>query len=644
MRLKTIALFILCILPLTIIAQQYELSSKSKRAQKAYLKAAEYYQAGDLPFALIELEKATDTDPLFIEAWMLKGDIKEDQKLIPDAIKCYEKAIEINPDFFPRNFYNLARMELTIGLYDECKKNYEEYLSYPDPNKNLLTKIRSDLLNCEFAISAIKNPVPFDPKSMGDSINTQYNEYSPTLTVDEQTFIITRQRPRDEQTIHSLELEEDFYISKRSDSVWSKAKKMAPPMNSHGNEGAQCISPDGQFMYLTICSRSDGYGSCDLYYSKREGDKWSTPVNMGRTVNSGSWDSQPSISPDGKTIYFASAREGGKGNMDIWKTNFENGQWQTPVNLGESINTIKGDMSPFIHPDGQTLYFTSNGHVGMGANDIYYARMDSNGNFTKYVNLGYPINTYKDEGFLIVNAKGDKAYFASDQLGGKGGMDLYTFELYEAARPVTVTYMKGIVFDKNTRQRLEARFELINLETGQIVVQSNSDAASGEFLVSLPNEKNYALNVSREGYLFFSENFTLKYKHDATDPYIKDIPLQPVEKGTTVILKNIFFDFDKFDLLPASQVELTRLVDLLKKNAKMKIEIGGHTDNKGAKEYNQLLSENRAKSVYNYLIQNGIDKSRLSYKGYGLTLPIDTNETEQGRANNRRTEFKVIEF
>ncbi len=627
-----------------LTAQPIELSSKSKKACKAYMKAASYYQAKDYAYALIELDRATNTDPYFIEAWMMKGDIKEDQKHIEEAISCYEKALEINPDFFPRNFYNLARLQLSLGKYADSKKNYEIYLSYPDPNPHLLPRIRFDLQCCDFAIWATGHPVPFDPQNMGDSINTQYNEYSPTLTVDEQTFIITRQRPRDEMTIHSLDFEEDFFISKRIEGAWGKARKMPSPMNSHGNEGAQCISPDGKFMYLTICNRADGYGSCDLYYSKREGDKWSTPKNMGNVVNSSTWDSQPTISPDGKTIYFASAREGTKGNMDLWKTTFVNGIWQKPVNLGDSINTSRGEMSPFIHPDGRTLYFTSNGHVGMGLNDIYFSRMDTAGNWSKPVNLGYPINTYKDEGFLIVNAKGDKAYFASDQLGGYGGLDLYTFELYEEARPVVVTYMKGVVYDKNTMGKLEASFELIDLATGDIVVSSSSDPVTGEFLVSLPNERNYALNVSLQGYLSFSENFTLKGEHDKTDPFLKDIPLQPLQEGAIVILKNIFFDFDKYELLPESRIELDRWVEHLSKNPRLKIEIGGHTDNKGSKEYNQLLSENRARSVYNYLIEKGIDKTRLTYKGYGLTMPIDTNDTEEGRANNRRTEFKVISF
>lgn len=644
MRSLKIFVLLALLLPMNLLAQPMQLSSKNKKACKAYLKAAQYYQANDIPFAEIELERALKADPSFIEAWMMKGDIREDQKKIEEAIACYTKAVEINPDFFPRNFYNLARMEITLGKYAESKQHYETYLSYPDPNPNLKEKIADDLLNCDFGIFAMQHPVPFDPKNMGTNINTTNDEYSPTLTIDEQTFIFTRQRPRDDLTVHSMPFEEDFYISTILNGEWTLARKMPAPINSHGNEGAQCIAPDGQTMYFTICNKADGIGSCDLYYATRQGEMWSKPVNMGNVVNSSTWDSQPTISPDGTTLYFASARSGSIGNMDIWKTVNENGVWKAPVNLGPNINTKKGDMSPFIHPDGKTLYFTSSGHVGMGSNDLYYSRMDDQGQWSVPENLGYPINTFKDEGYLIVNGKGDKAYFASGQFKTEGGMDLYTFDLYEEARPVYVTYMKGIVFDKNTNKRLDAHFELIDLENGEIVVQSNSDPETGEFLVSLPNERNYALNVSRAGYLFYSENFTLKVEKNRTDPFLKDVPLQPMETGVTVVLKNIFFDFDKFDLLPESRVELTHLVDLLNKNPKMKIEIGGHTDNKGTKEYNQLLSENRAKAVFDYLIQHGIDKTRLSYKGYGLEKPIDTNDTEEGRANNRRTEFKVMAF
>ena len=364
---------------------------------------------------------------------------------------------------------------------------------------------------------------------------------------------------------------------------------------------------------------------------------------MGIRVNSSAWDSQPSISSDGKTLYFASSRSGGKGNMDIWKsTRDDNGIWTAPVNLGDSINTGRDEQSPFIHPDGKTLYFCSSGHPGMGSYDIFYSRMDDNGNWSTATNIGYPINSSDADGFLFVNAIGNKAYFSSEKFGGKGGLDIYSFDLYEAARPTAVTYMKGTVYDSKTKKRLQAKFELVDLSNSKTVAQSESDPLTGEFLVSLPSDRNYALNVSRDGYLFYSENFELKGDHSQLKPFMKDVYLQPIEAGSIVILKNIFFDFDKFDLKPESLIELNRLLDLLKKNPALKIEIGGHTDNKGTAEYNQKLSESRSRSVFDFLVNKGIDKSRLSYKGYGLTKPIDTNDTDEGRANNRRTEFKVV--
>jgi outer membrane protein OmpA-like peptidoglycan-associated protein len=269
--------------------------------------------------------------------------------------------------------------------------------------------------------------------------------------------------------------------------------------------------------------------------------------------------------------------------------------------------------------------------------------MDEKGNWSSPVDLAYPINTYADEVNLVVNAKGDVAYISSDKLGGKGKMDIYSFKLYKEAQPIMVTYFKGVVFDKDTKKRLEAKFDLTDLASGSVVSSSSSDPLTGEFLLSLPTEKNYGLNVSKDGYLFYSDHFELKGENSRAKPFIYNVPLEPIRVGQTVILKNIFFDIDKYDLKEESISELTRLIQLLKNNPQLHIEISGHTDNHGSADHNIVLSRNRAQAVYNYLIANGIAKERLSYAGYGMTRPIDTNDTEQGRANNRRTEFSVVE-
>ena len=642
--------FVFTLLLLVVLTSAYsqnsvEYTSRNKKAIKHYENATKLYDNRMNDAAIDEANKAIKEDDKFIEAYYLMAAVFTDKKDIEHAIENYLKGIAIDEQFFPLAYVTTANLQLSIGKYQEAKSNF---LRFSKIKKNLQIHqkelLAKGIEKAEFGIYQLQHPVDFKPINLGDSVNSENDEYLPTLTADEQTLIITVRRPKDEFTVDKTSgYEEDFYISKKYNGVWSKAESIGPPLNSHGNEGAQCISPDGQTIYFTACNRSDGYGSCDIYTAKYIGGQWTKPINLGPNVNTSKWETQPSISADGKTLYFVSNRPGGKGGKDIWKTIInDNGEWGIPVNLGDSINTMKDEISPFIHPDNHTLYFASDGHVGMGGIDLFYAKKINNDTWSKPKNLGYPINTFSDEINLVVNAKGDYAYFSSDKYGGKGRFDLYGFELYKDARPMMVNYMKGKVYDIDTKKRLEAKFELIDLSTGNIEVQSKSDPVSGEFLVCLPVDKNFALNVSKDGYLFYSENISIAGNHSNIKPFIKDVALKPVKIGETVVLNNIFFETDKFDLKEESKIELQKLLTLLKNNSKMRIEIGGHTDNVGGEKHNQLLSENRAKAVYDYLVQNGINQQRLSYKGYASTKPIDSNETEEGRSKNRRTEFSVI--
>jgi outer membrane protein OmpA-like peptidoglycan-associated protein len=359
-------------------------------------------------------------------------------------------------------------------------------------------------------------------------------------------------------------------------------------------------------------------------------------------VNTNRWETQPSFSSDGKTIYFIRG-DYGRGNGDIYTATLQNnGKWSAPKKLSDKINSTGDEESVFIHPDNQTLYFSSDGHVGMGGKDIYVSRRQPNGEWGEAINLGYPINTAGDENSFFVSRDGKTAYFASDRDGGFGGLDIYSFDLYEAARPGKTIYVKGKVFDAVTKLPLEADIDVVDLETKQSVLQYASDKKKGEFLICLPLNKNYAFNTSRPGYLFHSENFALNENKDYK-PIIINIPLSPITKDSSVILRNVFFDTDKFNLKEESKVELDKLVDFLKKNPTLKIELSGHTDNVGDKKHNQVLSENRAKAVEDYLAANGIAKERLTHKGYGDTKPIcPKNDSDDCRQTNRRTEFKVI--
>ena len=316
--------------------------------------------------------------------------------------------------------------------------------------------------------------------------------------------------------------------------------------------------------------------------------------------------------------------------------------WSEPKSVGEKINSLGNEESVFIHPDNQTLYFSSDGLKGMGGLDIYMSRRQPNGEWGEPINLGYPINTFNDENSFVVSADGLHAYFASDRPGGFGMLDIYVFDLYKEARPLLTNYVKGKVVDALTKVPLAANFEIIDIETGKIMLSNVTDKMSGEFIACLPAGKSYMLNVNKEQYLFYSENFECRNENNKQQGFQLSIELNKPAIGETVVLKNIFFDVNKYELKSESFTELNKLIDLLIKNAKFRIEIRGHTDNTGDKESNIILSENRAKSVYDYLIKNGIQASRLAFKGYGDYIPIDSNETEEGRFKNRRTDFKLI--
>ncbi|MBL4653042.1 MAG: PD40 domain-containing protein [Flavobacteriales bacterium] len=631
-QIKYIFLVLICCVVQLATAQQY--TSKDKKAIIAFEKARTHYDYGRDNLAVEELEKAVDIDDNFIEAHILIAQIYLGKKKYKEAIKEYEKSIEIDPKFWHATYYSLAKTQMKIYDYANAITNLEMFLT----SKKLTPAIRAgaewSLAQSKFAANAIKNPVPFEPKNCGASINTDKDEYWPTITADNQVFIFTRSvMPK---------ITEDFFISEKgANGDWLPSKNVGRPINTPDNEGALSLSPDGQFVFFVACQREDSKGSCDLYIAKRSGNLWLKPMNLG-SINSPKWDSSPTFSSDGHTLYFSSARGGGVGGMDIWRTRFDGSKWSRPENVKE-LNTRKDEIAPFIHPDDQTLYFASSGHLGMGGLDLFISRKAEDGTWKSPVNMGYPINTNKEEQGLFVNATGDLAYISSAREGGFGRLDIYSFPLYEEARPQKVTYAKGKVYDMFSKVPLGATCELIDVETEELIVSTGSDDKSGEFLVCLPINKDYALHVSKDGYLFYSETFSMTSQGSSTDPFVLDVPLQPITKeGGTVVLKNVFFNTSKYDLLPKSQAELNKLSDFLIKNSTMKIELGGHTDNQGSKETNQILSENRAKSVLDYLVSKGIEASRLTYKGYGDAMPIATNETPEGRQQNRRTEFKIL--
>jgi outer membrane protein OmpA-like peptidoglycan-associated protein/tetratricopeptide (TPR) repeat protein len=611
---------------------QTKYSTSNKSAIKNYEKASYLLDLNNFDEAKTELSEAITHDNQFIEAFLLLADV---YRVTFDNLKAkenYKSAFLINPNFAPDRYYYYAESELKTGDYEAALLHYTLYRQKGNPNFERIELVDKYILDCKFALEAVKNPVAFKPENLGQSINSKDQEYFATLTADENTLIFTRQILRNE----------DFYRSFKTDTGYTKAQYLSENINTPSyNEGAQCISPDGQFLFFTGCNRPDGLGRCDIYIAQKEGNGWSKPINLGFPINTKGWESQPSLSSDGKTLYFVSDRRGGYGSYDIWKSDIQtDGNWSMPVNLGPKINTKYDEQSPFIHPDDQTLYFSSNGWPGLGQKDIFISRLDSLKEWSHPVNLGYPINTYGEENGLTINAKGTKAFFSSDNFGGYGGFDIYSFDLPQKLRPTPVNYVKGIVFDEETKEKLSAVVDIIDTKTSKSIHIALSDAIDGSFLATLPNNKEYSLNVSKKGYLFYSENFSVE-KNKVGKPIILEVPLQKIAVGKKVVLKNIFFDTNKYDLKSESVAELAKIIEFLNENSKVEIELSGYTDNVGDDGYNLNLSQNRAKAVFDYLKINGIDAARLSYKGYGKASPVAENTTEEGRANNRRTEFLI---
>lgn len=649
----------LLFLALTMAAQGQDYSTQNKKAIKLYERAMETLYQGKNDAAMNGLEQALKEDGAFLEAHLVLADLMSNIDLVSmeengepsrhyrdEAKRHYRAVVESKRDFFTPAWVNLGRLELYDRNYDEAIKCFETYLELDKRESENELDAKRGLKTARFRKEALAHPVPFDPQNLGAAVNSRDDEYLPSLTADGQTLVFTRRFPRKATTTANTKEEEDLYVSTLANGQWSRAERMSEPVNSTDNEGAQCISQDGRIMFYTACNRNDGGGRCDLYMCVNKSGRWSKPRNLGSAVNSGAWEGQPTFSIDGRTLYFVSNRKGGHGGMDIWKTTFDGGQWTAPENLGPEINTEFDEMSPFIHFDDRTLYFSSNRPEGMGGFDLFVAKRGDDGRWDTPTNLGYPINTEGDDNNLIVSADGRTAIFASERQGGQGKMDLYSFELPVESRPTVAICFKGHVSNAKDGQPVASDIRIVDLASGTTVANTSSDSKSGSYIVSLPAGKDYAFHVATNGFLFHSQNVVYGTSHENQNeqwqPVTVDIALHPIESGERIALRNVFFETGCWQILPESEYELAKVVDLLTKNPTLKIELGGHTDNVGRPEANQRLSEQRAKAVYDHLISKGIPSDRLSYKGYGETQPVATNDTDEGRRENRRTEIKVM--
>ena len=618
------------------------LSTKSKKAIELYTEADNFRVRGQFSQAIGLLNQAIQKDRDFAEAYYRLGIVYMTLKDFPQAIKNFEKGLSLTNDIRKQKvfWYDLGESYFTIGDYDKAEEIILQFLKVEVQNQPKIQRARLLASNIAFAKENKNKASAYKLKPLSDTVNAFVMQYFPVLTADQQELIFTRRiggGPDDD---------EDLVISRKtSNGRWGPPESLSKNINSRLNEGTCTISADGRKLIFTSCVGRQGFGSCDLFESVRIGEEWTEPKNLGAAVNSSEWESQPSLSADGRTLYFVSDRRGGVGRRDIWVSYLtDKGEWSRAKNVGKPVNTIYDEISPFIHVNNRILYFASNGLVGFGGYDIFFSERDSSASWSKPKNFGSPVNNHEDQFSLFITADGKKGYYSHEEVKDAGYSTSKIFEMEipeENQIRYKSNYVKGIVRDKATAKPLAASIELINLETNERESLVNSDSVSGAYLMVLTQGAEYALYVNRKGYLFQSLNFNYSEVKDFK-PIVLNIDLEKAKQGTIAVLENIFFEVDKYDLKEKSTTELQKIKRFLVENPDVRVEISGHTDNTGSPVHNQELSEKRAQSVYSYLVAQGLNVERLTTKGYGSHQPIADNETESGRQKNRRIEFKII--
>lgn len=622
---------------LQVKAQTYNPEKINKKAVKIYEQAIEYLRDGSFEEAIPILQKAIAIDSNYLDAILSLAGVYGELKKYQLSIDTYNLAQRKDSIYFKPYYLSYSLNHAAMGLFEDALVDIEKFLAIPKLNANAAKAGNYRKRNYEFAIAYAKkyniNNYEFLPINLGDSINTEKDEYYATVTVDDSLLIFNRKGEG---------IRENFMQSKIDKGVFRKAEMINGDINIEPSKGAITMSGDGEWIIFSgNFGRDKGFGDFDLFISYYTPQGWSEPENLGRNINTEFWESSPSLSADKSELFFSSNRYGGYGGKDLYVSfRGANGKFGPAMNLGKNVNTAGNEHSPFMHADHETFFFTSDGWQGYGGSDLFVMKRVDDSTWTEPINLGYPINTTEDEGYLAVSSDGKTAYYSSNRGDSKGGLDIYKFTLRNDLRPSQSLYVKGKVFDKKTGKSLPCKIELINNSNGTVISNIQTDE-KGEYFITLPTNKDYTFTVNRKGYLFYSEVFELKTKL-ADSVYKKDIALEPVEINNSIVLKHIQFESNAATLLPSSKIELEKLLQLLTDNPTIKVEISGHTDNTGKEPENLKLSNARAKAVVDFLIGKNIAASRLTYKGYGSSKPIADNKTEQGKALNRRTECKII--
>lgn len=637
-----------------------------KKLIKSFQKGVQLLNDGKMNEAEVIFAKIIDEEPEFTEAWVASSEInyskyksakdpKSQNNYYSRYVKCLESVAKLCPSY--QNYevcYTLGKIFFSHDKLDVAKTYLKTYIDNGKKGTKYYTDAESTYHYIEQYLNLIENPVPFEPVIV-EGVSSAYDDYLPLISPDGSLALFTKAYMKKEvNSIYGDRFVEEFTVSKASDDkglIFSPGEPLPYPFNSGKNQGAASISIDNKTLFITICEFvSRDYDNCDIYMSTRVGDGWSELKSLGPNINGvKTWESQPSISADGKTLYFASIRESNIGfdpdnpTSDIYySTKDEKGNWTKAKNLGSKINTPGNEKSPFIHSDSQTLYFSSDGHLGIGGYDIFFSKFRDD-DWTKPVNIGYPINTKNNDLGFVVNTQGTKAYFASNKLNGKGGWDIYAIDLYKEARPEKVFLVKGQLVDDNGYALSDAKLEVKNTRTEE-VSEGVVDAETGHYAVAVTakNENDDFLMVVKKEDYSFSSTLIEPTEETFEKPIEVNFEVKPIEAGKSVQINDIYYATASYEINQKSYAVLNEFAEFLKSNPTVKVEIRGHTDNIGSAQTNITLSNRRAQAVYDYLLSKGVPKANVSYKGYGPNMPIADNRTEAGRAKNRRTEFYIL--
>ncbi len=608
-------------------------------------RALKHWQGKNYREAERYLRKAVMLDPEYADALYLLGDLYVMMMQIEKTEALWTKLLEVCPDYKPEVKYFLGAILLEHGKREKAISLFEDFLDDRDRDMGFDIEVKAALKEARLKEKLLDNPITFNPKPVRD-ISGPEDEYLATISPDQETMYFTRRSKkvnrRDGPAARVRMVEEFSKAERREDGRFTAGEPLPSPFNESYNEGGPSVTADNTELYFTVCEDLQGYKNCDIYYSERDAHGyWTTPRSVGDHINRrDSWESQASVSANGDALYFTSNRSGGNGELDIYKCQrLEDGSWSSPKNLGKAINTNGNEKTPFIHSDSRTLYFTSDGHAGLGGFDIFYARATGDSTWEAPKNIGYPINTDQDDLGLFVSLDGATAYFATNKLTTANGWDIYSFELPALARPEEVTLITGQLLDENDDPVEGASLEIKNLKT-QEITRINVDKETGNYarVVQTKPEEDLIVSVKKKGIAFSS-----KYIEVGASSKVVKAPLavQELEVGKEYTLNDINFESNSYELDQVARSVIDEFIIFLKDNPELKADIQGHTDNVGDDNTNRQLSQNRAKTVYDYVLQKGISPQRLSHHGYGETRPIADNETEEGRARNRRTVFVI---